>query len=98
AQSERGRLVSFSRVQLKRARRHAMECIEIPRGSLLMGDNRLRDAAPQHKLELPAFAIGKYPVTNAEYAEFIAARGYANEKFWRFLLRTRLAEEDLKWR
>ncbi|RIK33609.1 MAG: hypothetical protein DCC52_02880 [Chloroflexi bacterium] len=67
---------------MKRARRHAMECIEIPRGILLMGDNRLRDAAPQHKLELPAFAIGKYPVTNAEYAEFIAARGYANEKFW----------------
>jgi len=59
-----------------------MECIEIPRGILLMGDNRLRDAAPQHKLELPAFAIGKYPVTNADYAEFLAARGYETETYW----------------
>ncbi|OQY92240.1 MAG: hypothetical protein B6D41_08365 [Chloroflexi bacterium UTCFX4] len=59
-----------------------MEFIEIPSGVLWMGDKRLRDAAPAHQLELRAFAIGKYPVTNAEYAEFISARGYENETYW----------------
>lgn len=47
-----------------------------------MGDSRLRDASPQHRLEINAFAIGKYPVTNAEYAEFLAANGYETEPFW----------------
>jgi formylglycine-generating enzyme required for sulfatase activity len=62
--------------------RFIMDFIEIPRGVLLMGDNRLRDASPQHKLELRAFAIGKYPVTNGEYAQFVAARGYETEAYW----------------
>lgn len=47
-----------------------------------MGDNRLRDASPQHRVEISAFAIGKYPVTNAEFAEFLAARGYETEAYW----------------
>ncbi len=59
-----------------------MEFVEIPRGTLLMGDKRLRDASPQHKIELRAFALGKYPVTNSEYAEFISARGYEIETYW----------------
>lgn len=59
-----------------------MEFVEIPRGVLVMGDNRLRDAAPQHRIEINAFAIGKYPVTNADLAEFIAAGGYATETYW----------------
>ena len=28
---------------------------------------------PQHELRLPTFEIGRYPVTNAEYAAFVAA-------------------------
>lgn len=59
-----------------------MEFVEIPRGTVLMGDPRLPEASPQHRVELHAFAIGKYPVTNAEYGEFIAARGYDTEAFW----------------
>ena len=59
-----------------------MDFIEIPRGILLMGEPRLREASPQHRVEVDAFAIGKYPVTNAEYAEFIAARGYEIESHW----------------
>ena len=59
-----------------------MEFVEIPRGVLLMGDNRLRDAAPPHRVHINAFAMGKFPVTNADYAEFIAARGYETERYW----------------
>ncbi|MCI0477725.1 MAG: formylglycine-generating enzyme family protein [Anaerolineales bacterium] len=59
-----------------------MDFVEIPRGILIMGDKRLRDAAPQHRVEINAFAIGKYPATNAEYAEFVNARGYETEAYW----------------
>ncbi len=58
------------------------ELIEIPTGTFLMGSDSLPDAAPQHRLALDAFRIGKYPVTNAEYREFIAGGGYVDEHHW----------------
>jgi formylglycine-generating enzyme required for sulfatase activity len=36
----------------------------------------------QHKLYLPAYQIGKYPVANAEYGRFIEARGYKEKRFF----------------
>lgn len=75
-----------------------MEFVEIPAGVLVMGDNRLRDASPQHRLEMRGFAIGKYPVTNVEYAAFIAAGGYETEAYWTAMgwkwQRGRLAVKD----
>lgn len=59
-----------------------MEFITIPSGTLLMGDNRLRDASPQHRVSVSAFALAKYPITNADYAEFVAAGGYETEAYW----------------
>jgi formylglycine-generating enzyme required for sulfatase activity len=51
------------------------ETILIPAGPFLMGsppeENIPDEETPQHKLTLPAYRIGKTPVTNAEYAEFI---------------------------
>jgi len=32
--------------------------------------------------EVPAFSIAKYPVTNAQYAKFIAAHGYSERRWW----------------
>lgn len=76
-----------------------MEFVEIPRGVLLMGDDRMREAAPQHRVELGAFAIGKYPVTNAEYAEFISAGGYETEAYWTEMgwkwMRGRIGQESV---
>jgi len=37
---------------------------------------------PQHKVTLPAYRIGKYPVTNAQYAAFVAAGGYGERRYW----------------
>jgi formylglycine-generating enzyme required for sulfatase activity len=42
----------------------------------------VEDERPPHALELPAFLIGQFPVTNAEYACFVEAGGYDDERYW----------------
>ena len=50
----------------------------MPAGEFLMGSDpatdkeALDDEQPQHRLSLPEFYIGKYPVTNEQYAVFVA--------------------------
>ncbi len=41
-----------------------------------------KDERPRHRVELAAYAIGRYPVTNAEYECFLKAGGYADERYW----------------
>ncbi len=38
---------------------------------------------PQHTVSLSAFYIDRYPVSNAQYAAFIAATGYPTPKYWK---------------
>ena len=40
------------------------------------------DEAPAHALELAAFEIGRFPVTNAEWQCFLTAGGYDDERWW----------------
>jgi len=51
------------------------EVVLIPAGPFLMGSQQGEEVpieeTPQHEILLPDFEIGKYPVTNAQYAEFI---------------------------
>jgi len=35
-----------------------------------------------HEVQVPAFSIDKYKVTNAEYLKFVRAGGYAERSFW----------------
>lgn len=63
------------------------ETVLVPAGPFLMGsteDNQLADDSerPQHTVELEAFRIGRYPVTNAWYAPFVEAGGYGNPDYW----------------
>jgi gamma-glutamyl hercynylcysteine S-oxide synthase len=37
---------------------------------------------PRHSVELAGFWIDRYPVTNQEFAGFIAAGGYYNREYW----------------
>ncbi|MDA1051675.1 MAG: SUMF1/EgtB/PvdO family nonheme iron enzyme [Planctomycetota bacterium] len=39
--------------------------------------------APVHEVHLDEFRIAKYPVTVAQYEQFLASDGYADERFWR---------------
>jgi formylglycine-generating enzyme required for sulfatase activity len=55
------------------------ELISIPAGEFWMGDDITRHANPKHCVRLPAFKIGKYPVTNAQYRRFIEVTG----RVWR---------------
>ena len=50
--------------------------ILIPEGEFVMGTNSERadiQNQPQHKVYLPNYYIDKYPVTNAQYARFVAS-------------------------
>ncbi|MGQ9733062.1 MAG: formylglycine-generating enzyme family protein [Candidatus Zipacnadales bacterium] len=74
------------------------EMIVIPAGPCIIGTSEAQAEAlarehgyhvswlegelPQRKLDVPAFAIDKYPVTNAQYAEFCAATGYRAPTYW----------------
>jgi formylglycine-generating enzyme required for sulfatase activity len=61
--------------------------VEIPGGKATLGSgwwDRLadKDEKPRHDVTLAAYAMGRYPVTNAEYACFIDAGGYEEAAYW----------------
>jgi len=53
------------------------ELVVIPAGKFWMGEDQER-----HKLFLPAYQVGKYPLTNVEYGRFIEAGGYQTKRWW----------------
>ncbi|HCZ13975.1 MAG TPA: SUMF1/EgtB/PvdO family nonheme iron enzyme [Accumulibacter sp.] len=57
---------------------------DIAAGSYPIGNNegRYEDEAPAHQVRLAAFAIGRFPVTNAEWRLFITAGAYEYERWW----------------
>jgi len=64
------------------------EMVTVPAGHFWMGsDKRIDkdardDELPQHRLYLPGYRIGKYSVTNEEYAAFLAATGHRDPYNW----------------
>ncbi len=63
----------------------ALVCI--PSGEFLMGsnptqDNRARNEQPQHRVYVSKFYLGKYPITNIQFAAFIKATGYEAHSKW----------------
>jgi ergothioneine biosynthesis protein EgtB len=70
--------------------------LEIPSGKATLGlprkgssfgwDNEFE----AYTVDVPSFRMQKYMVTNAEYLQFVADRGYENERFW--------SPEDWRWK
>ncbi len=64
------------------------ELVDVPAGPFLLGSDKSKDKdasdseTPQHEVTLPAYRMGKYPVTNAQFALFVQAGGYENEAYW----------------
>ncbi len=54
----------------------------IPGGDYPIGSTAAPNEQPIHPVTLPAFQIGVFPVTNAEYALFVAAGGYTDSRWW----------------
>ena len=66
----------------------AQRSIEIPEGAVTLGLSR-EDGAfgwdnefEAHTVDVPAFAIDQYKVTNRQYLDFISAAGYETREFW----------------
>ncbi len=53
-----------------------------PEKPFMMGSEEYDNEKPIHPVQLSPFWIGKYPVTNKEFAEFIKQGGYKNKKYW----------------
>jgi formylglycine-generating enzyme required for sulfatase activity len=51
--------------------------VKIPGGKFIMGDGDQR-----RKVSLPAFHMSRYPVTNAQFWQFIDGGGYENDQYW----------------
>ena len=64
------------------------EMVDVPAGPFLMGSDKAKDdqawddELSQHGVMLSAYRIGKYPVTNGQFARFVQAGGYENEAYW----------------
>jgi formylglycine-generating enzyme required for sulfatase activity len=58
-----------------------IDFVHVPAGAFLMGSDPSKDnfaqpdEMPQHSVALSAFFIGRYPVTNAQYAAFAHSQG-----------------------
>ena len=53
------------------------ELVDVPGGSFRMGSTSFYpEEAPVHTATVAAFAVERHPVTNAQFAEFVAATGY----------------------
>ncbi|MPZ20727.1 MAG: ergothioneine biosynthesis protein EgtB [Luteitalea sp.] len=65
-----------------------LDMVDLPAGTATLGrtdeedgfgwDNEYR----AHAVQVPAFAIDRYPVTNAQFAEFVGAGGYQAPELW----------------
>ena len=63
----------------------AMPLCYIPAGPYLMGSEEGEgnsDERPQHKVTLPAYWVSQYPITNAQFDEFVQGGGYQDPGFW----------------
>ena len=64
-----------------------MEMVFIPAGSFVYGASTedsmaFSDERPMLNIELPEYWIGRYPVTNRQYARFVTATGHRAPNHW----------------
>jgi iron(II)-dependent oxidoreductase len=62
--------------------------VRVPAGPFVLGVDAAAEPAsldnerPAHVVELPAFRIGRFPVTNAQWQDFVADGGYGEPRWW----------------
>jgi iron(II)-dependent oxidoreductase len=64
------------------------DSVLVPGGPFVLGVDAADEPAsldnerPAHVVELPAFRIGRFPVTNGEWQRFVEDGGYADPRWW----------------
>jgi formylglycine-generating enzyme len=59
------------------------ELVTVPAGAFRMGDDGGRaDERPARTVRVDSFAVARLPVTNAQYARFLAETGHEPPRFW----------------
>jgi sulfatase modifying factor 1 len=62
---------------------HQIQAVLIPDGPFTMGDDSQRaDERPAHRVTVSAFRMAVVPVTNEDYAVFLAVTGHEPPRFW----------------
>lgn len=56
--------------------------VDVPAGSFRMGGGRAPDEATAREVALPAYRIDRTEVTIAAFEAFVAAGGYAEDRWW----------------
>ncbi|MBM3121897.1 MAG: formylglycine-generating enzyme family protein, partial [Chloroflexi bacterium] len=57
--------------------------VSVPAGEFVMGSDDGRDnEKPMHRVYLDSYAIGRFEVSNAQYARFMRATGQGAPKYW----------------
>ncbi|MCL4299464.1 MAG: SUMF1/EgtB/PvdO family nonheme iron enzyme [Anaerolineae bacterium] len=62
---------------------------DVPAGPFVRGSNKKADPMayddelPQQTINVSAFKISRYPITNAQYTAFVEAGGYKLKSYWR---------------
>lgn len=62
--------------------------VHIPAGPFLMGSDKKSDPdsydseQPQHEVTLSDYYLARYPVTQAQFYEFVHGGGYADPRYW----------------
>ena len=81
------------------------EMVEILAGEFIRGSKKGEfhdDEVPSRRIYLDTYLIGKYPVTNREFKEFVESGGYTREEFWLpeglDFLKAEKISEPLYWR
>jgi iron(II)-dependent oxidoreductase len=64
-----------------------LELVELPAGPCAIGADRADgfsydNERPRHERELPAFRIGRTPITNATFLTFVEGGGYERREWW----------------
>lgn len=64
------------------------DSVLVPAGQFVLGVDAtdepwsLDNERPAHVVDLPAFRIARFPVTNGEWQQFIEAGGYTEQRYW----------------
>ena len=80
-------LTTAAKLSIDRSEGPLLGFVDVPGGTFMMGATKdapflFDNEKFAHEVKIAPFSIARAPVTNGEFAEFVLAGGYAEEKYW----------------